>query len=314
MLPLFSCTAATISWYRLWVFKWWLNLRYKMSRQALRPISYACNARSDLAKLARHNGLDLTRITNQHDWLIPHTYNRLPVMSFTSKALEFSDTPDARMHYVGPMVGEPHDTSERFRDSVEQITLFVNRCADSRSRKLVYCSLSTFWDTQGSIFQTLASLGRDKQDIDFIIGMGGRQVPDYFRNLPENMLALAYAPQLELMKYADAVITHGGISTINEALYHGVPLLVCSSGHVDQNGCAARVAYHGVGLVAPAYAINSKNIERLIDHLFDSADDRIQQRVRHIQTYMKQQKINDDLVKCIHHELNNSPTSAAGIE
>jgi UDP:flavonoid glycosyltransferase YjiC (YdhE family) len=68
--------------------------------------------------------------------------------------------------------------------------------------------------------------------------------------LPANVHVFASVPQLEVLQHVDVLITHGGIATINEAILYGVPMLVYSTGHVDQNGCAARVAYHGLGLVA----------------------------------------------------------------
>ncbi len=43
-------------------------------------------------------------------------------------------------------------------------------------------------------------------------------------------------------------IVHGGIATINECIMLGVPMIVYSGKKVDQNGNAARVEFHGLGL------------------------------------------------------------------
>ena len=44
--------------------------------------------------------------------------------------------------------------------------------------------------------------------------------------LPSHVLAVRYAPQLELLKKVDGMITHGGANSVMEAMAAGVPLMV----------------------------------------------------------------------------------------
>jgi UDP:flavonoid glycosyltransferase YjiC (YdhE family) len=69
---------------------------------------------------------------------------------------------------------------------------------------------------------------------------------DDLRSGPENVIVVATAPQLELLKRADLCITHAGLNTVLEALGQGVPLLAVPIGY-DQPGVAARIAHHRVG-------------------------------------------------------------------
>ena len=62
--------------------------------------------------------------------------------------------------------------------------------------------------------------------------------------------AVRYAPQLELVKRAAAVVTHAGLNTTLESLAEGVPLVAIPQGN-DQPGVAARIAHHGAGVVVP---------------------------------------------------------------
>jgi UDP:flavonoid glycosyltransferase YjiC (YdhE family) len=61
------------------------------------------------------------------------------------------------------------------------------------------------------------------------------------------ILALPRVPLLDLMPHLDAVVSHGGINTVCEALSHGVPLLLAPIRH-DQPVVAAQVSAAGAGL------------------------------------------------------------------
>jgi len=91
--------------------------------------------------------------------------------------------------------------------------------------------------------------------------------------LPENVFAFKKLPQLKVLAYADCSINHGGIHTINECIHYKVPMLIYSGKRSDQNGCAARVAFHQLGIMADkdkdqSAAIQSKIQQVLTDPLF----------------------------------------------
>ncbi|MCX4744496.1 glycosyltransferase [Kitasatospora sp. NBC_01287] len=68
--------------------------------------------------------------------------------------------------------------------------------------------------------------------------------------LPAHVLGVERVPTLELLARAPvgAVLCHGGMNTVNEALAHGVPLVLAPIRH-DQPIVAAQVAAAGAGLV-----------------------------------------------------------------
>lgn len=65
-------------------------------------------------------------------------------------------------------------------------------------------------------------------------------------NLPDNAIAVDYAPYSELFPHAKAVVHQGGIGTTAQALRAGVPMLVVPFSY-DQPDNAARVVRLGVG-------------------------------------------------------------------
>lgn len=44
--------------------------------------------------------------------------------------------------------------------------------------------------------------------------------------IPGSFLVEKFVPQLEVLKRTDVFITHGGMNSLNEALYFGVPVVV----------------------------------------------------------------------------------------
>ncbi|HEY1617029.1 MAG TPA: glycosyltransferase [Streptosporangiaceae bacterium] len=64
---------------------------------------------------------------------------------------------------------------------------------------------------------------------------------------PPHILVVPRVPLLALMPQLNAVVCHGGLNTVSEALTHGVPLVIAPIRH-DQPVNAARVVAAGAGL------------------------------------------------------------------
>lgn len=77
-----------------------------------------------------------------------------------------------------------------------------------------------------------------------------------------------FAPQQWVLDKADAVITHGGLNTVMDAIKARTPVLVMPIGF-DQPGVAARVSHAGVGLNLSRRARAPKihdALTRLLEH------------------------------------------------
>lgn len=282
--------AIDIAWARLWYRKSVSTLRYSLSIRRLLPVVYQSISRVDLQALCRTLGLNVKQHTSTRHWLMPHVYTSLPVMSLNAEALEFPQANDARMHYVGAMVGASNYSSARFYSALTKFNEFAAQ-PGFHNKHLIYCSFSTFWTTDVKRINPLLDVFRRRPDLNLVMGLGGQSKPEGLGTLPGNILVLEYAPQIDILSHASVVISHGGISTINEALFHGVPLLLYSSGHVDQDGCMARVVYHKVGLSVSSEPILPEELERLLDRLLNaSSEDPIQQNVKRLQARLQDYK------------------------
>ncbi len=161
------------------------------------------------------------------------------------EALEF-DVGGSRsqiLHYTGPFV----DSEQR--PAVDFPWEKLDR------RPLIYASLGTLQNSSEKIFRTIAeaSTGLNAQ---LVLSLGGGLDPTHLGPLPGNPLVVRYAPQLQLLKHAAAVITHAGLNTVLESLAEGVPLVAIPLGN-DQPGVAARISARGAGIVIPRRKLSS---------------------------------------------------------
>jgi hypothetical protein len=85
--------------------------------------------------------------------------------------------------------------------------------------------------------------------------------------LPENIHAGAWFPQLQVLPRADLMISHGGFSTVREALYFGVPMVIFPFG-VDQPGNAARVCRLRAGLAGNIHKVTPHAISTMVETVF----------------------------------------------
>ena len=196
----------------------------------------------------------------------PFLYRTLPVLSMTLPALEFPHTPRPGLRYVGPMVyAERTDT--RSDTATEERVDEVIRLSRETGKPLVYCTVSSMDPGDTAFLKKLVSVFAERQDWLLVLGLGGNVERSEFEPLPDNVFAFSWIPQLRILAGADVSINHGGIHTINECIHFGVPMLIYSGKRYDQDGCAARVAYHGFGLRGDKDRDGAHDIEQKLEYI-----------------------------------------------
>lgn len=162
------------------------------------------------------------------------------VLAFTTPELAGAPRVDAPVVFVGPSLPTP----DRVRRAAVPIV--------DPAKPLVYAALGTVNADAGSRFLDACAraLGERPELQAVLADPRGR-----IRRPPANVRTLAYAPQLEIMAMADAVICHGGHNTVCEALAFGVPLIVAPirddqpivADQVVRAGAGVRVRFDRVG-------------------------------------------------------------------
>lgn len=135
---------------------------------------------------------------------------------------------------------------------------------------LVYCALGTLtWFPQSryrAFYQAVIDASRSRPDWQWVVAVGDSLSVGDFRGIPKNVILVNRAPQLQLLKRARMMITHGGTNTIKECVYFGVPMVVYPLGY-DHPGNAARVIYHGLGVKGNFLKVSTEQVRTLVDRV-----------------------------------------------
>lgn len=112
---------------------------------------------------------------------------------------------------------------------------------------LVYISLGTVHTTHPDFYRQCFQAFAD-YPAQFILSAGKQANLDALGAVPENFIVLPSVPQLEVLQRASAFITHGGMNSIHEGLYYGVPLILIPH-QLEQLFGSQVVVEHGAGLL-----------------------------------------------------------------
>ncbi len=123
-----------------------------------------------------------------------------------------AETFDQRFQFVGPSIAPRTETASFPWDRV-------------RHPVVVYVSLGTLFNTDTTFYRNCfeAFAGQDCQ----VIMSTGANVPrENLGVAPSNFIVEAHVPQLEVLQRVSAFVTHGGMNSVSESLYYGVPVVV----------------------------------------------------------------------------------------
>jgi MGT family glycosyltransferase len=87
-----------------------------------------------------------------------------------------------------------------------------------------------------------------------------------WRRVSGNLIVHPYVPQLELFPRVSVFITHGGMSSVQEALSFGVPFVVFPQ-TVEQSATARRIAELGVGVVLSGDGFTGSDLRAALERV-----------------------------------------------
>ncbi|MDF2537240.1 MAG: hypothetical protein K0S76_261 [Herbinix sp.] len=131
---------------------------------------------------------------------------------FTSKLFQpMGDSFDDTYRFVGPSISD--------RDEVPD---FVVR--QTEEEKIIYISLGTINNQYISFYHQCMDAFRE-ESVKVIMSVGTKTDLSALHPIPDNFVIRNYIPQLEVLKQADVFISHGGLNSVSEALFYGVPVI-----------------------------------------------------------------------------------------
>lgn len=155
---------------------------------------------------------------------------------YTSRAFQpGGDKMDAtRYAFVGPSIAERADTQGFPFDQLDS------------SRPLIYISLGTIFNQKVDFYRACFEAFGD-YPAQFVLSAGRRTDIGQLGAIPANFIVRNFVPQLEVLQRSDLFITHGGMNSVHEGLWYGVPLVVIPQ-QAEQALVAMQVAKHAAGI------------------------------------------------------------------
>lgn len=185
------------------------------------------------------------------------------VIAFTTSALTGEQPFPGHFILVGPAM-------------LERPRAFEWDLLDPARRKVLITVGTLATDLAGDFYQRAAAAVAPLRATVQAIIVGP---PDLLPDAPGNVLVVPSVPMLALLPRLDAVISHGGMNTVSEALAHGVPLVLAPIRH-DQPVVASQVVRAGAGIRVPFYRVRPSQLrEAAVSILNDPSYRRAAKRI-----------------------------------
>jgi MGT family glycosyltransferase len=152
-----------------------------------------------------------------------------------------------------------------------------------KERPLLYISLGTVYNTQQDFYRCcFAAFAGSRYQV--VLSVGRKTPISSLGAIPANFIVREYVPQLDILQRAALFISHGGMNSVSEALYYGMPLVVIPQS-ADQPWVAKRVVQLGAGRMirrthVSASRLRSVTEEVLADEIYAQMSKRIGETLR----------------------------------
>lgn len=173
----------------------------------------------------------------------------VPSIILAPREFDFPHFSVPHRHYY---IGFPPSFRPQLEDKKWMALKSVIREKKKNGSRLVYCSFGTVDDRNESgvhaFLLRLAESVTRNHDL-LLISIGGKNKPPAGLER-EQVWVFPTVPQIDVLEESDVFVTHGGLSSIKEAIEAVVPMLMITVHHqYDPPGNAARVQYQGIGLL-----------------------------------------------------------------
>lgn len=153
------------------------------------------------------------------------------IVLFPRELQPAGDTFDDRFTFVRPCLRAPERSAERgWLD---------------RAGPLLVVSLGTIYNDNAPFFRECVDASA-RLGWHAAVSIGDRVRPDEVADDPNRVLVRRRLPMIDTLRRASVLVSHGGMSSTIEALYHGVPLLLVPQ-IGEQEAVADRVEALGLG-------------------------------------------------------------------
>jgi len=165
---------------------------------------------------------------------------------------------------------------------------------------LVYVSLGTVHNLKHDFYlQCLEAFG--DLPCKVIMSVGKHVDVASLGRIPANFMVRNRVPQLEVLKRAQVFVSHGGMNSINESTYFGVPLVMVPQ-QLEQAFNARRIRRQGAGLMLKSNKLTPKTLRNAVQTIL--ADGRYKENAnrlsRDIRSLGGQLRAADEILGFVH--------------
>ncbi|MEK5257522.1 macrolide family glycosyltransferase [Paenibacillus sp. FSL F4-0125] len=164
-----------------------------------------------------------------------------------------------------------------YGEALDQSYMFVGPSISSRStpddfdlsvikgKELIYISMGTVFN-QAIDFYKLCFKAFGNMDHTIVMSIGNKvQIYD-LGEIPQNFIVKNYVPQINVLQNSRVFITHGGMNSVHEGLYYGVPLIVIPQS-ADQPIIAEQVANAGAGIKLQMQGLTATELREAVERV-----------------------------------------------
>jgi MGT family glycosyltransferase len=198
---------------------------------------------------------------------------------YTSRAFQpYADSFDETYKFVGPSINPRIDAPVFPFDALVQ------------GKPLLYISLGSIYNEHPEFYRLCFDTFADS-NWQVVMSVGHNTLLGKLGAIPKNLLVQNEVPQLDILQRASLFISHGGMNSVSEALYHGVPLIIIPQAG-DQTFVARRVEQLGAGKMLHRSKVHMHQLRHLVDDIiassaFRKASDRIGATLRQAGGYIR---------------------------
>ena len=237
----------------LWVKMLWAKRIMKVKLELIRiKIQSGKSDRYATCKaIAKQNGINFDELFEPQR-SFGYGIKGIPRLIISPKAFDFPHEEKDRVHRLGPLVNIQREGKIE-HPRYEALLQRINQLRQVKIGFIIYASMGTVsrYDLKRCtrFFLAMVKVAKANPNDLFVLSTGKYFDVNLLLPRPANLLVFESVPQVDLLQKCDIMITHGGMNSITECVFCGVPMLVFPlSRNWDQPGNSARAVYHGLGL------------------------------------------------------------------
>ncbi|MBA2286039.1 MAG: glycosyl transferase family 1 [Ktedonobacteraceae bacterium] len=182
-------------------------------------------------------------------------YNNLAELNivYSTKQLQiYPNSFDERFKFVGPSIGIRSETPPFPFDELGD-------------EPVIYISLGTVFNDKGDFYRLCLEAFADLNS-RVVMSVGNKIDMSHLGAIPRNFIVEPFVPQLQLLQCAALFITHGGMNSVSEGLWAGVPLLMIPQA-ADQHFIAQHVQRLGAGKMLRNTKVNAQHLRQVAEEI-----------------------------------------------